>query len=220
MSLYRNIVIDIDETLVKSFTDIESNKIFKESVIYPLVIDRVYYIYNRSSPDDMILWGITRKHVKEFLEYVFKNFDLVIIWSAGIPQYVKVIVNYLFEGLPYPDYVLDQTYCKVDPCSDMWYKPLTELRNLNHNISLRNTIIVDDNRYNFIANISNGILIPPFNFDPRRPNTFPDKDDTLRRLMKWFDTNEFKSVEDVRLLDKSTIFSPISTRMTICSCMT
>jgi TFIIF-interacting CTD phosphatase-like protein len=207
---YRNIVIDIDETLVKSFDDIASANIFEKSIIYPSVVDRVYHIYRSNNK---ILWGVVRNHVETFLSYVLNNFDIVVIWSAGIPEYVKVIVRYIFEDIPYPDYVLDQTFCEVDSCSGMWYKPITKLRILCPNINLRNTIIVDDNKYNFIANLSNGVLIPPFTFDPKRPETFPKDDDVLLRLIRWFDSDEFKTAEDVRLLDKRSIFSPIPTRL-------
>lgn len=98
------IVLDLDSTCVNSFNDPEE--------LFALGFNhdpRVYSLRQRLYLFDMIdvtegkgrgqyesMWGIARPHLSEFLDFCFKYFTAVCVWSAGQPAYVKSIVDSIF----------------------------------------------------------------------------------------------------------------------------
>lgn len=56
-----------------------------------------------------------RPYVDQFLKYVTKIFDYVIIWSAGTDMYVKLIVNKLFKSahVKKPYMTLTRSDCEI-----------------------------------------------------------------------------------------------------------
>src|SRR3989304_1474697 len=103
------IVLDIDETLVHTFEDHEifndSNLLELKRRIYHIEIIDIDRSHVRGSGFVYQMSGIMRPYMKEFLEFCFKYFRFVTIWSAGTYSYVHSIVNEIFRDLPYPDVV-------------------------------------------------------------------------------------------------------------------
>ena len=67
--------------------------------------------------------------------------------------------------------------------------------------------MIDDRLYNFELNPDNGILIPPYEPKKSKASLIDDSDPTLKNLQKWFERSEVIEAEDIRTLDKSSIFS-------------
>ena len=199
----KNIVLDLDETLVNTREDFDSLK--KVNLIDPKIGKSFYSLI--LPPDYYHVWGIVRPGCKEFLRFCFDYFDKVIVWSAGEDKYVQAVVNRLFDGLPEPDAVLSRPFCETEDGNTT--KPLIKLQQIFPDVNLTNTLIVDDREHNFInCNPDNAILIPPFS-----PSESEVKgDDALCQIMEWLLRPEVKASLDVRTLDKSQIFSqPIPT---------
>jgi len=192
----KNIVLDLDETLVNTREDFDSLK--KVNLIDPNIGKSFYSLI--LPPNYYHVWGIIRPGCKEFLRFCFDYFDKVIVWSAGEEKYVQAVVNRLFDGLSEPDAVLSRSFCEMDNGNTT--KPLIKLRQLFPDVDLTNTLIIDDREHNFInCNPDNGILIPPFSSSETE-----DKDDALCQIMEWLLRPEVKAARDVKTLDKSHIF--------------
>src|SRR5581483_11219724 len=150
------IVLDLDETLVHSHPE-SHIELLRELKIYSKAeyIDLRERIY-KITMDDVVdkkgtgvkteMWGILRPHVKEFLEFCFKYFKIVIVWSAGMKNYVNVIVDFLFKDIKRPLIIWDRNEIEKLPDGTL-IKPLNKLINtvpgLNKYMSLENTFIVD-----------------------------------------------------------------------------
>jgi len=209
-----SIVIDIDETLVYSILDTVSPIVTLNHLgIYnnPKVLDlrsRIYFILDKHPLVDElpILWGIKRPGTEEFLKFCFEYFQNVIIWSAGNYFYIKSMVDILFIDTYAPSLVWSYDKCVI--FKDTYHKPLKLLinENPNLNLSIEHTFILDDRIDNFIDNPYNGILIPKYNpeltIEGLRKN-----DSSLIKLIEWFKTPEVINSYDIRLLDKSSIFT-------------
>jgi TFIIF-interacting CTD phosphatase-like protein len=213
------IVLDLDETLVHSHPE-SHIELLRELKIYSKAeyIDLRERIY-KITMDDVVdkkgtgvkteMWGILRPHVKEFLEFCFKYFKIVIVWSAGMKNYVNVIVDFLFKDIKRPLIIWDRNEIEKLPDGTL-IKPLNKLINtvpgLNKYMSLENTFIVDDRITVFAEpNPHNGIEIipykPEFNLEGIR-----EEDTTLLKLIQWFSRPEVMNSRDVRELDKTKIF--------------
>lgn len=224
------VVLDLDETLVHTFDD---PKVFKRLEIFsnPNLIDlrrRCYNLYL----DDVVstrgmgikteISGITRPHLKEFLQFCFRYFRFVIVWSAGQPKYVEAVVDFIFRDLQKPHLVYSYPTCDhVD--SGYIYKPLTKIINaepgLSSYMSLQNSFIIDNTRSTFAnVNPSNGIHIP--DYQPTLTiESLRQDDKALLQIMQWLMKPEVIISPDIRLLDKSRIFqsnstSPVSSHRT------
>jgi hypothetical protein len=79
-------------------------------------------------------------------------------------------------------------------------------------LRLDNTFFVDDRPQVFFKNPDNGILIPPYEPSGSYYNYIQD-DPTLPELMEWLMKPEVLQAKDVRLLDKSRIFSRSRSRI-------
>ena len=160
------------------------------------------------------LWGIMRPHLKEFLIFCLSYFKIVVIWSAGRPQYVKDVSEIMFRDVGDPNVVYTSDECveHVEYIGDekivTMRKPLSKLYNdpkLKGMLKPENTFIIDDRIYSFAEDPENGILIPPYNPDVTVESMLTD-DQALLQLMFWFSKPEVKNSDDVRKLSKREIF--------------
>lgn len=205
MSVNKNIILDLDETLVHTFgvklpTGKEGRNLMQQHHGRIYIVNSVT-LNNQKKIKNEYLWGITRPGLNKFMQFCFNQFGQVIIWSAGTGRYVKDVVNKVLCDLRCPHYIFTQEDCYVD---DEGYlkKPIKYLKSENpeiNNLYLENTLIIDDRSDNFEYEPNNGIKIPPY--DPDR------QDSSLMDLMKWFKSDKFKQSQDVRKLDKDKIFS-------------
>ena len=194
-----NIVLDLDETLIHTY---ENSNILKE--LYNKGEDKlkkdIIFLSNNLS-------CIKRPYLDEFISFCFKTFRIVIVWSAGSPEYVKELCEKSFTLYkPYRIYTKDHIKnigCKRGICD--YHKPLIEIFKENPGMNLKNTFIVDDKLTNFIqSNPYNGILIPPY--EPNTEKEILSDDRALYMLMLYFsDINVIKS-KDVQELKKDITF--------------
>ena len=214
------IVLDLDETLVHSNAEanidlLKEMKLFSDPKnmdlrqrTYKITMEDV--VHKKGEGNKTEMWGVFRPHVRDFLIFCFSYFKIVIVWSAGRKNYVHRIVDHLFSGLKRP--IVIYTFNDIEKLHNgTLIKPLNKLIDkvpgLNKHMSLENSFIIDDRTSVFHeCNPYNGIEIPAykpaFNLESMR------KDDrALKKLMKWFLSEEVVNSKDVRKLDKSKIFN-------------
>lgn len=211
------IVLDLDETLVHTYEDIED--ISKLGLLtnpnYHDIRERLYTLSLEDVTDRkgagirVKMWGITRPHVKEFLTFCFSYFKIVAVWSAGRTKYVDAIVEILFRDIAKPHVTFSWKDCETNG-ENLVSKPLTKMINsvpeLNKYMNLNNTFILDDRLSNFAKNSNNGVLIPYYdpalNIMAMRRN-----EESLPQFMSWLNTDEVKNAKDIRDVKKNRIWS-------------
>jgi len=213
----KNIVLDIDATLVHTHGEIEDFsmlKIYSES-------DRIKYrrkLYRMKLIDVVsvsgagavtTLAGIYRPYLREFLDFCFEYFDNIIIWSAGKKKYVEKMCEIMFpfqEQQPMIIYTYDD--CIVGE-EDYLKKPLKNIYNdprSKGKLNEKNTFVLDDRDDTFSLNSKNGIMIPEFESDLSPEDITDHEDSAFLQLMAWLSLKETKESTDVRKLNKNKIF--------------
>lgn len=214
------LVLDLDETLVHSIdikgSEAEGLKVAERIGIYtdPQYQDIVNRSYRIKLNDPTTpkgtgviygCWGVTRPHAIDFLRFAFRYFKEVIIWSAGVTDYVDEICRLLSRDLRPFKYLYTREDCIMD--GDFCTKPLSKLIKDHPELGdLNNILIVDDKMEGCLDNPDNAIEIPPYK-PKATPSSIRTDDDMLLRLQAWFETDEVINSTDVRTLDKSNIFN-------------
>ncbi len=207
------IVLDLDETLVHSFLDL--NK-YRELGIeaQPDLRTRAYtlnladVVTPKGQGHMTRMWGVRRPHLREFLVFCFSYFRIVVVWSAGKYGYVHNIVNQIFGEIIPPHAVLTWNDCAIiqgGTCD----KDLRKIYNnpeLSRYLRPENTFILDDRTTSFATHTPyNGILIPAYNPDSELDQLRAD-DTALLQFKAWLMRPEVQRAQDVRTLDKNYIF--------------
>jgi hypothetical protein len=212
------IVLDLDATLISTEgdeKDFEALNLFKskKNIRYR---DYVYTldIIDFEKPgygSECRLYGLFRPHLKEFVQFIFKYFDEVVVWSAGKNRYVKELCRKIFpiDGKqPFIVYTYDDCVLRRGKENDI-IKPLDKLykdpRTMGK-MNEKNTFILDDNRHTFVHNSKNAIHIPVYSPGLEQKELRTRKDDVLLKVMHWLTTEEVIKSKDVRKLDKDSIF--------------
>lgn len=210
----RCIVLDLDECLIRTVEpDMYKYEImFMTDPKYMSLRGRLFSVnlVDVNTPEGAGVterhWGIKRPHLNRFLDYCFKNFDYVCIWSAGHYKYVVEIVNQIFYGIGKPHLIFTRDNIQKLPNGD-YHKPLQEMLNhpvLKDKITLANTVFLDDRPENFISCPRNGIVIPKY-----KPslNEVLNDDICLLQVEQFFRSLGFQITNNVRKLDMSKIFT-------------
>jgi len=209
-----NLVLDIDDTLVQTFDDIDSLykcPIMKNPKFYP-VRKRVYILkFQNEEPEEdeeeeEMIWGVKRPHIDEFLNFANQYFRNIVIWSAGTYDYVHAIVKHLFKQIPCPAKVFTRNDCTQS--EEYGYeKPLEKIYKSIPEMNPRNTILIDDRQEVFVRkDPNNGIIIPPFSPDVEDYDSLTS-DASFLYLKDWFLKPEVMETSDVRKLNKQNIFN-------------
>lgn len=215
-----NIILDLDETLVRSIDDIgilnelgiltNAEYTNLRNKLYRLKLDDC--LESRGSGVCSRMWGIKRPYLNEFIEWCFTYFNLVMVWTAGQPQYAKELVKVIFHDAPSPDVTYDMRSVVVINKEGEYCKPLENLfrtERITKIAGLHNTFLVDDKFDNSIVNIDNAVVIPPF--EPESTiegiTNLEKNDNALKVLQKWFMRKEVMECDDIRTLDKTQIFA-------------
>ena len=130
-----NIILDLDQTIISSeyiekFKKRESMKKFKHVVM----------------PNQFIIFQ--RPHLQEFLDFIFKNFN-VSVWTAASRDYGLFIIENFILTKPerHLDFFFYSYHCNYTMKTEKKLKPLSLLwdtfRLTNYNKD--NTMIIDDN---------------------------------------------------------------------------
>ncbi len=174
------------------------------------------------------VWGVTRPYLREFLIFCFSYFSVVAVWSAGQKKYVHEIVDLIFRDIAMPHIVF--TYPDCVPVKNGLQKHLSKplykmykqcdshqpSKSISSNIVFSGcssnqhmgptkTYVIDDRFDTFSSNILNGIQIPAYKPAPDLKSISQD-DQTLKKLMRWFQQEKVVNSEDIRMLDKGYIF--------------
>jgi len=223
-------VFDVDETLVHTYfaeDERASLKIAEDLGIYttPKLMD----IRNRSirikfddprvprgSGNDYDCWGIMRPHLKKHLTFAFRYFRKVVIWSAGLKEYVNRVTSYINNDNRKFDLVYHRWYC--DLIDGVHTKPLAKMIEKHPELGpIEHMFIVDDREDIALYNMDNLILIPAYspeismkkdgtiNID-KTVKALREEDDAFERLESWLMQPKVLKARDVRTLDKSGIF--------------
>lgn len=119
-----SIVFDLDKTLIytasSSVKELHRSGIMEDPKFFPAQ-KRVYYFDLPSShpsregmktPDGVSsMWGTLRPYAREFLEYCFKRFKRVIVFTAGTADYAIPICDVLFRGISKPYMIWARGHC-------------------------------------------------------------------------------------------------------------
>lgn len=211
----KNIVLDIDATLVHTHGDDEEylnlNLFTNPKMLKYRGRTYCMSLIDVTSPpgtgEEMKLYGIYRPYLKEFIDFCFEYFDNVIIWSAGKKKYVEKMCELIFTDrnkqplliYNYDDCVIYDDYIRK-PLSKLYDDPRTKGM-MNEN----NTYVLDDRDDTFALNKNNGIMIPEYEALLNVKGLNKD-DDNLLKFMAWLSMDENKSSKDVRKLNKKRIF--------------
>jgi hypothetical protein len=220
----RHLVLDLDSTLIHTSSNV---KLYQQLALYSSPERarhrlRVYRtdLYNINgtgrSGTALPMWGIWRPFVFHFLNFCNLYFNCIYIWSAGQYKYVHRIKDLIFYDPRYsrtnrlrqPTAVLTFDDCEV---GDTYLrKPLSNLYQIS-DATPEKTIIVDDNLLTAVNNRDNHIHIPAYE-PPHSIEGIEETDVCLLQLLHWLCLPAVIDAPDVRLLDKSTIFStPLET---------
>nr|QBK90542.1 MAG: ctd-like (NLI interacting factor-like) phosphatase [Pithovirus LCPAC104] len=211
------IVLDLDETLVYSNTDfsiLNNLKIFKDKSLNDIK-SRSYIlrledaITPKGYGEISNLWGIKRPHIKNFLNFCFRYFKVVAIWSAGKKEYVDQLVKNIFiEIIGYPHIIFSWNeikHIKDGSFTKTLQKMIDSVPGLEKYMNLENTLIIDDLLQNFTENKDNGILIPSYS-PSMNIKSLREDDISLQQFISWLLKEDVKNSKDVRLLKKDEIF--------------
>lgn len=202
------IVLDLDSTLLCTMDDNDMKILESLDIMKPANINlrsRLYHLKvsdNEKKGDGVgyEFWGITRPHLKEFLEFCFSYFEIVAVWSAGSYSYVHKIVEHIFKGINKPHIIF--TFNNCDYIDGNIYKPLVRIFERVKNMNIKNTFALDDTESTFSRNDKNGILIPKFEPKPVIEELKKDED-SLIKLKNWFLTKQVIESDDIRKLNKN-----------------
>lgn len=226
----RNLILDLDSTLIYTRDEEEEDVTNREAIEKLSLFTKnhhlrkhLYYFECSSS----FLFGAYRpglvtlrppltlsqkeKENLTFVDFSFKYFDNVFVWSAGNENYVDCISTSIFKRkkkdltsiLSREDCIIDESN-KTTKRLEYFFEGFSEKDGINES----NTIIIDDNEDTFRFNKKNAIHIPEFKpIFTTEYFSYNNTDDALFRVMDFFLSDEFTKAEDVRDVDKKKIFS-------------
>lgn len=153
MSLYNimtisHLVLDLDETLIKSYTE------------KPRTYDFTFVI------DKQRFWVKKRPDLDKFLQFAFKTFKSVNIWTAATGSYAKLILCHILLKKQLPlrkiKFVYTRTNLTYNQSGD-FYKDLRKI--FNNDITPNNTIMLDDRIDVLVMTPNNALIIAPYKGD-------------------------------------------------------
>lgn len=207
----QSLVLDLDETLVHSFTN---NEKIKPHIRDSPEIKHNYYDFKLS--DGSLIWGLKRPGLDRFMDYIDYRFANTAVWSAGVKDYVHKIVNVIkpehnFITIYSREYCTNEAVYRKGDDGDNYAtvelkKPLQILfSEQSDKFTRHNTLIIDDREEYCSPNTMNWIVIPEFS--PTLENMLTYKDNYLYLLEKYLETLETKEVYNVmEILGKNDWF--------------
>ena len=166
----KNIILDLDQTLIYS----ETRKDFKPSQ----KMERFNYVW---LDDDFITFA--RPHLQEFLDFVFKHYN-VAVWTAANKSYAVAIIKKFVLVKPGRrlDFVFYSDHCDISRQQKRGLKGLTILWDYfkMRGYGPENTLIIDDNNDVNRIQKRNCYHIPEFDYNTRGS----ENDNELVKLME------------------------------------
>lgn len=193
-NLHRGSVIVLDLDLTLLCTDHEDDSIpyrplrMHGDKPHPLVRRSHMYSFHLFGPTcerECTMYGCFRPGYRQFLHWARKNFDYVVVWSAGRRAYVHELVTKIWKGMKPPDLVM--TFNDLGLNGDIYTKPLVKVSKLL-NTSLDQILLIDDNPQVSVDNPNNTVLIPEY--DPA------SEDRELWRLIEMLEERKIWESQD------------------------
>lgn len=182
-----NFILDLDETILNSISTNEAQKIDDDL----LGKSEKYTVHEFE--DQYVVFE--RPGLQSFLDYLFENFE-VSIWTAATLDYAVFMIKNMVLIKPgrHLKYFFWVEHCKL---SSKLVKGLKSIKILEENFKLsdmtvKNTVILDDNEEVRQASPENCIVAPDFKF----LNENSENDNFLLRLQDKL--CQLKNVADVR----------------------
>ena len=232
-----NMCLDLDETLINTFSDIPLYDQIQSSNDKSLneVKSRLYsfnYPTSRKKHEYQKYVGIMRPGLREFLEFCLENFAVLAVWTAGTLEYGHAICEIIFEGLHHPDIIYTREDCEdilghkggsynQKPLEKMifqeeWRGPSTRFLYSSRlevpesddlGMNLTNTLVLDDRFSTFVGPNPYNGIVIP-DFQPTLTmDGLKEYDPSLYELKHWLSKPEVMKCKDVRCLNKNHIFS-------------
>lgn len=206
----KDIILDMDETLLHTFSNLKSNDVLDLITdAQQDIADRVYACHvpdldmRPGSGVNRFVAGISRPGFEDFMRFCYEHFTNVIVWSAGTNNYVNCVLEEVCADVGLPNLILTREDCVR--VRDHYEKPIEVLSDIcpSLGISLSTTLIVDDRKASFFSNPDNGVRITPFLPEPgESEKTLAFRfDDALNRLSTWIE-REILPCTDVRKVEK------------------
>lgn len=223
----KTLVLDIDQCMANSYIESPSEAVLREGMRPENLKHRhrmmTMCIPNAEDAAGYDFAAVKRPGLDEFLRFARAYFDVIIVWTAGEFEYAHAMVREIFRDHSKPDLVLTRgnvVYEEPENPDDppRGHKPLRVINSLRPGmIDLSWTLFLDDTIANFREDPENGLHIPQYR--PLESDPFNSDDRCLYHLMEWLDRDEVRNAQDVRMLDKSKIFSdcPRAGRCARCS---
>ena len=159
----RTIVLDIDRTLIYTPVVVKSERnpgntkekelyeaIYNFRIQYPKYRNVFKYTNFKSGSSIVHAWVMPRPYLDEYLRFIGAYFDHVAIWSAGIRDYIKPIVDLIFQNQNYrPEIMWCRKECRT--YRGDFTKPLINITR-SKGWEFSNTILIDDASKNFHFN--------------------------------------------------------------------
>ncbi|KAL9654310.1 hypothetical protein ABK040_010341 [Willaertia magna] len=188
----KTVVLDLDETLIKSF--------YTEPSSYDFIIN-IEFPGREGEMIHQSIWIKKRPHLTEFLELLSSKFELL-VFTAALPSYANAIIENIDPESKYFSSVLYRHHCNMNDGTYVYGKNLNLLGR-----DLLKTIIIDDGVLNFHLNPNNGMLIKRF---------VGDEDDRVLLdvitpfLLRWHHSEEMSSfdlIQDYKEFFASILYS-------------
>lgn len=192
MKHLKNIILDLDNTLISSIT-IRRYETLKQSKKYSERFSHFKKHFLEDKPDE---YGeingfviFERPGLQKFLTFLFKNFR-VAVWSAGNKEYVDFIIkNIIYKGKK----ERKLAFKMYDTDCDKSMERYGDLKNLNYvynkmkGYSEENTLLIDDLIETKNANKDNCYRIPHFEILRKKSKHDAELEDVkkfLKRIKK------------------------------------
>ena len=222
------IVFDMDELHLHTCDESEYTELLNHDKAFqcPETVGLRNSLFRLDFPDieyeeEVKMWGVVRPRLYEFLDFCFKHFRVVVVWSAGQHGYVHEAISQVWGKYHSPHIIFTARNCEYQclECSSYgtkyddeckcggelrMVKPLEKFWNhpkWGKYMSPENTVIIDDRNSVFRkCNPRNGIQLPKFEPEVSVEGICKD-DDTFERLMDFFRSEKFVDAEDVRKIN-------------------
>lgn len=194
------LVLDLDETAIKTFRDLaqlEKLGIFTRDDLLELRLRTykftIYDPEGKTYKNDV--WGVTRPHLRGFLQFSQVYFKYIFVWSSGIPRYVNQISDLIFRDLQPPTGILTQKDCPSDE-KGRFFKPLSQIvaKYPRLDLDISKMIMLDDLKVNMSRNPKSGIMMSKYNPVPPVEKGKRTAVPTIESLSK--DDNTFLVIEE------------------------
>lgn len=175
----KNIILDLDNTVVSSLRCNDSNKTQINNLI-----DQNKTLYYKLYDNNQLIYVIFgRKDLYKFIDFLFENFN-VSIWTAASRCYASFVSQSILKKDQQCDYIFFDYHCKLS--KKLYNKQSKNLNILEKFFKLPgyntdNTIIIDDLE-KICNNKMNYKYILSSYFDITK-NYNPDNDNELNRIM-------------------------------------